>query len=517
MQKRLDYFLEIGQFPLIILFCATVMLGIGNLLINTELAVFWDVSSQFIVYTSSICKALGSFLISIFPLLFLVFILSKKYDDPHAGLLGFVSYATVLVTTMIVASPKLNSIAYSNEFGLSINNIDYSNLTSSLKYPLNLGLIATFLCYVLVKHFYVKTRNRRSYGAFSFVDKNVLSLLYVLLFSCIMGIFISYIWPYLIRLLYLIFDFIADDITNPFNLFLYGVMEKLLGVVNMISIPRSIFWFTEYGGSWLDTLGRKYVGDVAIWTAQNASSTITSGIGRFITPLYIIQIFALPGYITALFTLYTNRFEKRRFILFAIIAIIVSMFMGSSIPFDLFMLATTPLLFFIHVFLSGIIYAFLQWYKLYIGYSFAGSISLATAGSLADLLVYFRSSSMLASIQKLFLVGVIVFILYFFITRLYYRYLSLDMFQSGLQKNIVAALIEGLGGIDNIKIIDSNPFKLLVQVFDESKVNISRLRGLCNSKVFESKTGYVLYFYKASHTIHYDINTALKAYKEENS
>ena len=47
--------------------------------------------------------------------------------------------------------------------------------------------------------------------------------------------------------------------------------------------------------------------------------------------------------------------------------------------------------------------------------------------------------------------------------------------------------------------------KILVQVHDEAKVDILRLRVLCNSKVFESKTGFVLYFYKASHALHVDI------------
>ncbi|MBR3840812.1 MAG: hypothetical protein IKM20_06725 [Erysipelotrichales bacterium] len=515
MQKRFDYFLEMGQFPLIILFCASIMLGTGNLLVNSELAVFWDVSSNLIIQASILLKALGSFIISLFPLLLLVFILSKKYDDSHAGMIGLASYATLLVTTMIFASEKLNPVAYNSVLGLSINNVDYPSLAIAIRNPLHLGLLATFVCYRIVKHCYLKTRNRRSYGAFSFIDKNVLSLLYAIFYSLILGLIISFIWPYIINFLFIIFDFIADDITNPFNLFLYGALEKLFGVANMISIPRNVFWFSEYGGSWLDSLGRKYVGDVAIWTAQNASSMVTGGIGRFITPLYVIQIFAIPGYILALFTIYTNRFEKRKYVLFAIIAMIVSMFMGNSFPFDLFMFATTPLLFFLHVFASGVIYAFLQWLKLYIGYSFSGNISLAAAGSLADLFVYFRSTSMMASIQNLFIVGLVVFVIYFLMTRIYYKYLALDMFQSGLQRGIVVTLIDGLGGVDNIKIIDSNPFKLLIQVHDESKVNIAILRALCNSKVFESKTGYVLYFYKASYTIYADVMAEIKAYKQQ--
>lgn len=516
VKKRFDIFLEAAHFPLIAVFIATIMLGTGNLLLNTHMSMLGIETNEMILLISAFLRTCGSFIIQNFPLLLLYYILTRKYDDTAAGIMGVVSYIVLLITTMFFASSKLPSNAYASILGLRIDGASFSSLSGSVRYPLNIGVFATLICYFTVKFSYNKTRNRRTYGMMAFIDKNTMSLLLTIIFSIIMGLITSYIWPHVINGLYNIFAFIADDITNPFNLFVYGITEKLMGVCNMIEVPRSIFWFGEYGGSWLDSFGRKFAGDVSIWTAQMSSSSLTSGIGRFITPLYLIQIFAIPGYLGAMFSLYTNRFEKRKYILFLILCWVVSIFMGTSLPFDIFMICSTPLLFGIHVFISGVLYALLQWSKIFIGFTYTGTVAMASPGSLADLFVFFNSPMTFKSIQVLFGIGLFVFVLYFVITRLYYRYLAIDMFQSGEQHELVEQVVNALGDIENIRVIDSNPLKILVQVHDETKVDITKLRNLCNSKVFESKTGYVLYFYKASHAIHIEISRLLKAGKSAN-
>lgn len=513
MKKRFDIFLDAAQFPLIVVLIASILLGIGNLLTNQQVAValFGNTTNGLMI--SAFIKTCGFYIIQNFPLLLLFYILTKKFDDTAAGIMGIVSYFTLLITTMFFTNAKLPSYAYATGLGLSVSGSNFSFLGSTVRYPLHLGVIATLVCYYSVKVCYNHTKNRRTYGVTSFIDKHTMGLLLSALISVVMGLIISYVWPFVIGILSSIFTFIADDITNPFNLFIYGVVEKLMSIYNLGDIPRSVFWFSEFGGSWLDGLGRKFAGDVAIWTTQISSSSLTGGIGRFITPLYLIQIFAIPGYLCAMFSMYTNRFERRKYILFLVIACVASAFMGSSLPFDMVMVCTTPLLFFIHVFISGVLFAVLQWSKLFIGYTYAGAVGYATPGSLGDLLVYVNSPTMTQTIQLLFTIGIVVFILYFTITRLYYRYLAIDMFQSGEEKTLVNDIVEALGGLDNIRLIDSNPFRILVQVHEETKVDISKLRTYCNSKVFESKTGFVLYFYKASHAIHVEISRMMKSDK----
>lgn len=508
MKKRFDYFLDIAHFPLIALFIAALLIGIANILVSPEISV-WSISDSKIILASSVLKTIGYYVIQFFPLLLLINATSKKLDDSICGLLSICSYFTVLIMTMFFASTKLPIDAYTTGIGMQLTSAQFSALGSVIRHPLQLGIVLTFICYYIVKFAYSNTRNRKSYGMMSFIDKNTAALIMTLVISIFIGIIVSYVWTFVIEAIYIVLRFIADDITNPFNLFLYGVSEKLLGVVNMNEIPRNLFYFTDFGGSWLDSLGRKFVGDVGIWTAQLSNGTLTTGIGRFTTASYVINIFAIPGYLVALFTMYTNRFERRKYLVFLILAIVASCFMGNSVPFELFMLCATPLLFVFHVFISGVIYALLAWLKIYIGYSFTGIVALATPGSITDLFVYLRSINMNNVLQYLLIIGIIVFIIYFILTKVYYNFLSIDIFQSGYQQKLVEDVIAALGGVDNIKVIDSNILKILVQVNDETIVDVAHLRSLCNSRVFESKTGYVLYFYKASHVIHSEINKAL--------
>ena len=48
LNKRLDYFLEISQFPLIILFTGCVLIGLGNLIVNPYIEHLWNTNGQLI-------------------------------------------------------------------------------------------------------------------------------------------------------------------------------------------------------------------------------------------------------------------------------------------------------------------------------------------------------------------------------------------------------------------------------------------------------------------------------------
>lgn len=514
MRKRYDFFIDVAQFPLITLLIAVILLGTGNILVNPSTAIFWKPTNHYVILASACLKMFGGAIIMMFPLTVLIALLNKRFEEVYASLIGVISYIVILITTMFFASDKLPADAYSSMLGIGTGVLESSQMMGAVRHPLQIGVLASFVCYLLTKHCFERTRNRKTYGLLSFIDKNTLALLLVIMYSFLAGIAISYVWKYFILGLFEVFAFIADDITNPFNLFLYGVIEKLMSLLNLVHIPRNAFWFTELGGSWLDSLGRKYAGDVSIWSAQIVSGAIARGTGRFITPNYVIQMFAIPGYVVALFTLVSNRFEKRKYISFVVIAILASVLFGNALPFELFMFCASPLLFFFHVSMSGMLYAIFEWAKIFVGFSYSGTPLFASVGSLADLLVYFKSATMMRSLSFMLIIGLIVFVLYILATRVYYRYLAIDMFQVGKEKLLVEQLLECLGGIENIKIVDRNIFKLLVQVKSDQIVDVMRLRKLCFSKVFESKTGYVLYFYKASPKLYDSIKQQLKEYED---
>ena len=264
MRKRYDFFIDVAQFPLVTLLIAVILLGTGNILVNPSTAILWKPTNHYVILASACLRMFGGAIVMLFPLSVLIALLNKRFEEVFASLIGVISYIVILITTMFFASDKLPADAYSSMLGIGTGVLESSRVMGVVRYPLQLGILASFICYVLTKHCFERTRNRKTYGLFSFIDKNTMALLLVIVYSFAAGIAISYVWKYFILGLYQVFAFIADDITNPFNLFLYGVIEKLMALLNMVHIPRNAFWFTELGGSWLDSLGRKYVGDVAI-------------------------------------------------------------------------------------------------------------------------------------------------------------------------------------------------------------------------------------------------------------
>ena len=73
--------LEYIQFPLKVLFVATILLGIGNAIINPNVAYLWEVKNEIVIIICEIMRYSGGFLIRIFPLLVFVVVLTRRYED----------------------------------------------------------------------------------------------------------------------------------------------------------------------------------------------------------------------------------------------------------------------------------------------------------------------------------------------------------------------------------------------------------------------------------------------------
>lgn len=83
--------LEFMQFPLKILFLATVLLGVGSAIINPNVAFLWSVTNQNIIRTSEMFRYIGAFLINIFPVLVYLKVLSKKFEDSVPVIVGVIA------------------------------------------------------------------------------------------------------------------------------------------------------------------------------------------------------------------------------------------------------------------------------------------------------------------------------------------------------------------------------------------------------------------------------------------
>ena len=79
--RRWHSLLEIIQFPLKMLFVAIILTGLGTLITNQSLSVFWSVNDRNILLLADLFKRTGSFIIINFPFFVMIKFLATKSNS----------------------------------------------------------------------------------------------------------------------------------------------------------------------------------------------------------------------------------------------------------------------------------------------------------------------------------------------------------------------------------------------------------------------------------------------------
>ena len=494
---------EIFTFPIGILFFACAILGIGNLLTNSAFSAFYTINNEVVILLAEAMMKIGSFLIVNFPLIFLIRVVTRKAGSATSVLSAIAGYITYLVMTMYFSSgnSSLPSTAFSSVLGLSFSTSASSSVTAGVHYPLQTGILSTVLIGIITLTVYNSSRRHNEYGFFSFISKDVGCVIRTVVFSALAGFGVALLWPYVMQGITKVINFIASDTTNPVNLAIYGMLDRVLSVFNLGALVRQPFWYTSSGGSWINLVGANAAGDVNIWTSQLSSGSLTGMAGRFITPYYVLNIFAMPGLLWGMYSIETDLIERRRLRLFYILATLLSLVSGTLLPLEIMLLLLCPLLFLFHVGCTGLLYGIFSAMHVYLGYNYTGtSVLTALPGTLLEYLSYFKYSSLQHTLIVIAIVGVISFFVYFFVTRLYFRHLALDLFNTGGKERLTKGTIAAVGGIENVKMTHSSCSRLVISLYDPTKINVAKLKQLGSIRVYETKAGFAI-CYGASSTI----------------
>ena len=113
------------------------------------------------------------------------------------------------------------------------------------------------------------------------------------------------------------------------------------------------------------------------------------------------------------------------------------------------------------------------------------------------------------------IVGVIYFILYFLMTNLYYKVLAGDFLDIHKNEDTLFTFIEAIGGVANIRIINSSLNKITVMLYDPTKLNYRLLEEIDVFKVSESRAGFAIEFGPNSTIIRKGVVKEWKKYQEE--
>lgn len=127
-----------------------------------------------------------------------------------------------------------------------------------------------------------------------------------------------------------------------------------------------------------------------------------------------------------------------------------------------------------------------------IGYSFTGSLMVANPGSSLDLLQYLRDPKYFQTMVTIGTVGAVCFLLFFIFTRIYFKKFAIGLSSLGDSKRVAKKIVQSLGGLDNILIVESTPDKITVGLDRRDKVDFSKLKECGAYLILESREGYMI-------------------------
>ena len=502
---------EMLLFPISVLYFATFLLGLGNIITNETFSYIINIDNDFVELAADCMSRIGSFLIVQFPLIFLFRLSARKAGSATTMISALSGYVAYLVVTMYFGNPDLPASAYSSILGLSITTAGSATVRSGVHYPLQTGIVATAVVAIITLTSYNRSRTRSEYSFFSFISRDTWCVIRTVVLSSIAAVAVTMLWPYVVNAITKAIEYISGDTTNPMNLILYGVLERILNVLNLGTMIRQPFWYGANGGTWISMAGANIAGDVNIWTAQYEAASLSGMSGRFITPYYVINLFAVPGLLLAFQTLQTDRLERRRMRMFYIVVAIISIFSGSLLPLEIMLLLLCPLLYLFHILYMGLLFGVFHAMHIYLGYSYHGTSTLtAMPGTLLEYLSYFQNSAMRNTLLQIAVVGLISFVVYFLMTRFYFMNLALDLFHTGYKDEVIQGTINAIGGIENIKNIHSGTERLIISLYDADKLNVQKLRNLGAVRVMDTKAGYAIGYGSRSTMIRIGITDTLK-------
>jgi phosphotransferase system glucose/maltose/N-acetylglucosamine-specific IIC component/phosphotransferase system IIB component len=493
--------MDILQFPLIILLIAYSLNSLGSFIISPSLAKVVNVADSTLLYSvASLLQNFSTEIIMHFPLILMMRVLYRKNEGTAAALIGFFGYFLFnVVTTYFGAAHVLD---YQRFSVLGIHHSATINGAPVVLYPIQTGVIGALVVGYLTHLAMRQARKRSKYGFLPYIDRDTWCTALTLIGCAILGLVFSYIWPFVIKTGTSVLQFIAYDTGNPVSLFLYGILDRVLGLLNLSPLIRNPFWFGDMGGSWLNSSNVNFYGDVNIWVAQVKEGLFTSGAGKLITPYYLLNLFALPAIITMIYTNITDAIERSKFLSLLIITILLSYSGAILLPIEWMLLLLMPTYYIFHLFMTGLLFSACHLLRIWISFNFTGDTAVASPGGIFDLFLNVRTPVVQDMLILLAIVGVVVFVIYFIVGRIfYYRLWALDGLQTGKGTRQVNAFVEAMGGIRNIRLISSSIIKVIVYVHDPMLVDFDKVRFSGAYKLVETRTGFSVYYGSSSRMI----------------
>ena len=521
----LKYLQRIGKaimLPIAALPIAGILLGVGGALLGIAgLADAPSVYQPLIAFVNipavtailTVMKNIGDIIFGNLPLLFAVGVavgLAKKDKGTAAlaSVFGFIVMNQVISTLLGLGVTQLGTVTPSNvgEFGTYVTtNLGIFTLNMSV-----FGGIITGIITAILHDKYHEIQLPQVIGFFS--GSRFVPIITSVVMALV-GAVLAFAWPIVQNGI----GYIADLVRNAgfIGTFFYGVIERALIPFGLHHVFYTPFWFGSFvdanvliGGSWQTIAGANtaYFAQLSSMTnlvgaSPETMSTIVSGTTRFMAGKFPFMMFGLPA---AAFAMYKCAApSKRKQVGSLLLAAAVTSFLtGITEPLEFTFLFVAPVLYGVHCVLAGLSFMLMDIFRVFIGMTFSGGfIDFSLFGLLpAGAGVPTRWFMVLA-------VGAVYAVVYYFLFTFMIKKFNLKtpgrdeneedtkLFTKADYQEVKSskgeivekspAVLEALGGEENIVSVDACITRLRVEVKDKTKVNKADLKSLGATGVME--------------------------------
>lgn len=370
------------------------------------------------------------------------------------------------------------------------------------------GIIAGVIAAVLCNKFYKTSLP----DALSFFAGTRFVPIVSMVFAIITGAILYIVWPIIQNGIFALGGIVQAS--GYFGTFIYGCIERALIPFGLHHIFYMPFWQTGVGGSAVID-GVNVMGAQNIFFAELASPSTTHfsiDACRFLTGKYPFMMGGLPGAALAMYV--CARPEKKKEVGSLLFSVALTSFLtGVTEPIEFTFLFLAPALFGIHVVMAGLAFTVCHILGICIGTTFSdGFIDFILYGVLPG---QAKSNWMM-----LIPVLVVYFIMYFFVFRFFIlkwdlktpgreadgetaKLISKEEYRKATGVGVAggkaaldsdidqksAAILKGVGGVDNLVDIDCCATRLRLTLVDSSKVDQGILKSTDASGVVVKGAG----------------------------
>lgn len=468
-------------------FLGFILIAFSSIITSESVNIFYTFRNPILLLFAEGCGKLGQAIVMNIPMIFMLNMVCKKANSGYPVVLVITGYFAFLITTSLFGNTNLVSTAYTTASGLNST----FNISNGSRYPFELGLITSFIVSYITKISFVRSRHRSTLSILGFLNKDTAGFIYNIVFCTIAGMGVAFVWPYVITNLQTLITYIGKDLQDPVRIGIYGILDRLLSVIGIGNIVKYPFWYTTLGGSYQTISGQSIVGDINIWNYVKDISSTYIGAGRFVSAYYVINMFLIPSILLCILTITTNKIEKRK-LLFPILGLTLFSFAyGNALPFEFIMLFTSPLLFVFYLIAVGAVYWYFTLGGIYLGSNIAAGTSTITAmpGNFPDFVINLRNIFYINTLGRIVLVGLVVGILLFIVTYLYFRFMAYDLMKTGKTSEFSKSIIDAVGGKENVLDASNTLFRLCIDLKDLEQLDVLKVQDLHIKRVMETKRG----------------------------